>query len=798
MNASLLIHSLGLGALATGLATLFGLAVALALWGVGPGGRRVGLGAAALALALPPFLVANVWLELTESWRLQVGAAAAREGGLPVVALLEALAWWPLITLPVLGQWQQFDAAFLEVDPAARGRALLARVLLPAAAGVLAPAAAVVLSLSLAHFTLPVLFQVPVFTEAMWVRFNTRLDAVGTLAAGWPLVVLPLVLLRVLLRRPAVPWARVRGGADPATVRRHLGGLFPLAVAGAAGVVGLAVVLPLGKLLLARRTWTELPAALLTGGPALAGTLGTALATATGVTLGGLWLAGGGFGRRRVPRLAWLGFLVPGILWGVGWVTAWNRSGLDFMTATFAGAGVALLARFLAPGWAGVARALAAADAEWIEAARLEASGGWRRWRVAVWPQVAGLLGATWYAVYLLCLWEVETLVLLLPPGGETVAVRVFNLLHYGHAGLVNALCLALLGLAGLPWAGWEVGRAVGRWVSAGRGRGGRGGMAAGLSLWLFLGGCSPREPASRATLDSVTFAAVEVIGSRGVAPGQFHKPRSVVCDRDDNLYVADITGRIQKFDSAGRFLRQWQMPETELGKPKGLGLDPAGHVLVVEPHYMRVNHFDGEGRLVGQWGRRGTNGGEFILARGVAVDGQGRYYLCEYTQVDRVQRFGPAGFPTNGTGFRAPAFERQWGRPGTGPGEFNRAEGLTVDAAGRVLVADSCNHRIQVFDADGRFLRAHGSAGSHPGQFSYPYDIRVDPGGRQFVCEFGNSRISVLGPDDRLVEVIGRAGGAPGQFANPWALALDSRGNLYVADSQNHRVQKLLRRRSG
>jgi DNA-binding beta-propeller fold protein YncE len=136
-----------------------------------------------------------------------------------------------------------------------------------------------------------------------------------------------------------------------------------------------------------------------------------------------------------------------------------------------------------------------------------------------------------------------------------------------------------------------------------------------------------------------------------------------------------------------------------------------------------------------------------------------------------------------------------EFGKPGTGAGEFNRAEGICVDAADRIYVADSCNHRIQIFSPEGKFIRQYGQAGSGLGQLSYPYDIKVDARGYQFVCEFGNSRIQVFDADCRPVEIIGGPGAEPGRFANPWSVALDSKGNLYVADSQNHRVQKLVRR---
>ena len=116
------------------------------------------------------------------------------------------------------------------------------------------------------------------------------------------------------------------------------------------------------------------------------------------------------------------------------------------------------------------------------------------------------------------------------------------------------------------------------------------------------------------------------------------------------------------------------------------------------------------------------------------------------------------------------------------------------MDAQDRLYVADSCNHRIQVFSSDGHFLRAYGKAGKGLGELSYPYDICVDKAGRQYVCEFGNSRLQVFDANDRPIEIIGGPGAEPGFFANPWALAFDSSENLYVADSQNHRVQKLIR----
>jgi DNA-binding beta-propeller fold protein YncE len=299
-----------------------------------------------------------------------------------------------------------------------------------------------------------------------------------------------------------------------------------------------------------------------------------------------------------------------------------------------------------------------------------------------------------------------------------------------------------------------------------------------------LLAGCGP-VPSSGEWLESCVFSRVEIIGTRGTAPGQFNKPRSLALDAEDNLYVADMTGRVQKFGPDGAFLTSWQMPQTDLGKPKGMCRDKAGHIVVLEPHYQRVNHFAPDGRLVAQWGAAGTNAGQFTLPRAVAVNSRGEIFVSEYTRAERVQGFSPEG----------QRLLVSFGKSGMGDGEFNRPEGLGRGPDDRLYVADSCNHRIQIFSPEGRWLKSYGKPGRGLGELSYPYDVCVDREGRQYVCEFGNSRVQVFDAGDRPLEIIGGPGTAPGRFNNPWSVALDSHGNLYVADAGNHRVQKFVRR---
>ena len=413
-------------------------------------------------------------------------------------------------------------------------------------------------------------------------------------------------------------------------------------------------------------------------------------------------------------------------------------------------------------------------DRDLAEVGRLEGATQWQMLRHVFWPQIGPQVAASWYLVFLLCLWEVESMILVVPPGGETLALRTFNLLHYGHNAQVNALCLTLLLLALVPLLLWKL-LCLSRntWRNT----------LLTLTFVLIVSGCSPSNSSNNGPIESTIFSQVQIIGHRGTGVGELNKPRSVAVDANDNLYVTDMTGRVQKFSSNGVYLLSWQMPQTDKGRPKGMCNDRQGGIVVNEPHYSRVNHFSVEGKLIAQWGVHGTNAGQLTFPRAVAVNSHGEIYVSEYGLVERVQRFTAHG----------EKFINSFGHAGTGPGEFNRPEGLFIDSQDRVYVADSCNHRIQIFTGDGRFLRAYGKAGRGLGELSYPYDICVDTDGRQYVCEFGNSRIQVFDANDRAIEIIGGAGSDPGRFGNPWGVALDSAGNLHVADSQNHRVQKFI-----
>ena len=86
-----------------------------------------------------------------------------------------------------------------------------------------------------------------------------------------------------------------------------------------------------------------------------------------------------------------------------------------------------------------------------------------------------------------------------------------------------------------------------------------------------------------------------------------------------------------------------------------------------------------------------------------------------------------------------------KWGKTGTGNGQFVNANGIAVDKGGNVYVADSDNHRIQVFAASGKFVRKWGSHGDGSGQFDIAEDVEIAPDGTVWAADQQNSRIQAF-----------------------------------------------------
>jgi DNA-binding beta-propeller fold protein YncE len=125
--------------------------------------------------------------------------------------------------------------------------------------------------------------------------------------------------------------------------------------------------------------------------------------------------------------------------------------------------------------------------------------------------------------------------------------------------------------------------------------------------------------------------------------------------------------------------------------------VDPAGNIWVVDAGGHIVYKMDQDGKVILRLGRQGVAGtgpNNFNLPTDVAFAPNGDLYVSDGYANPRVVKFSRDG-----------KYVLQWGTRGSGPGQFQLPHNLVIDAQSRVYVTDRDNRRVQVFDANGKFL---------------------------------------------------------------------------------------------
>ncbi len=192
-----------------------------------------------------------------------------------------------------------------------------------------------------------------------------------------------------------------------------------------------------------------------------------------------------------------------------------------------------------------------------------------------------------------------------------------------------------------------------------------------------------------------------------------------------------------------------------------------------------RIQKFTSAGVYITQWGKSGTGNGQFNGPYGIALDGANNVYVADPGN-NRIQKFTSSG-----------AYVTQWGSLGTGGGMFQFPKGVAVDSVNNlVYVADTFNDLIQEFTTAGAFMTQWGGPGSGNGQFDEPYGVAADSAGNVYVADSNNSRIQEFISTGVYVTQWGSYGSNNGQFNFPEGIALDGAGNIYVADVNNCRIE--------
>ena len=215
---------------------------------------------------------------------------------------------------------------------------------------------------------------------------------------------------------------------------------------------------------------------------------------------------------------------------------------------------------------------------------------------------------------------------------------------------------------------------------------------------------------------------------------------------------------------------------------PSGISVHNNGTVFVADTGNHRIQVFHPNGTFIFAFGSEGSGEGEFLSPRGIDVTKSTNINRSKIVVADtgnhRIQVFH-----ANGT------FDFAFGSEGSGNGNFSSPEGVaTRRATGGIAVADTGNHRIQVFSFDGIFRFAFGSEGSGEGQLLSPGGVGMTSIERFYVADTGNNRTQYFVFDGSFDSVIGSNGTGDGEFDGPRSVN-DGWAHTTVADTGNHRA---------
>ena len=225
---------------------------------------------------------------------------------------------------------------------------------------------------------------------------------------------------------------------------------------------------------------------------------------------------------------------------------------------------------------------------------------------------------------------------------------------------------------------------------------------------------------------------------------------------------------------------------------PRGVAAAKDGTIYVADSRNNRILHLSEEGEVLQSWGSYANAmegeaaGGTFYEPWDVAVAPDGSVFVAD-TWNHRIQHFTAEG-----------EFIKMWGHfvdQGAGAEGLWGPRGVAVDERGHVYVTDTGNKRVIVYDMDGNYIGEFGSAGMEQGQLDEPVGIDVGKDGKIYVADTWNQRIQVFAPVEgvgfgyewvKMWDVNGWFGES---LDNKPYLAVDGDGQVYVTDPEGYRV---------
>jgi DNA-binding beta-propeller fold protein YncE len=258
--------------------------------------------------------------------------------------------------------------------------------------------------------------------------------------------------------------------------------------------------------------------------------------------------------------------------------------------------------------------------------------------------------------------------------------------------------------------------------------------------------------------------------------------PYGLAVDSKGLLYVADSkVGAIFIFDPETRDVQMIKHGvDAEFNSIFGLAIDDNDQLLVTDGSKHHVSVFNAAHKLKVQFGDA-----YLMEPCGIAIDSVNRFIYVADTGLDQVLVFDADNYK----------LLRKIGTPGkqhtlTEPGDFSKPTNVAVDQDGNLYVSDTLNNRVEIFDADGKFIRTFGKNGDGPGDFARPKGIAIDADGYVWVADAMLCRLQVFTPEGNLLMGMGGFGLHAGQFQVLAGVAVDKKNRIFTSEQLPGRVQ--------